>query len=63
MTKSGNLLKQPAYLGIKRRIGGELTNTDRIMHDTFFPGTFPGLTKEQIEYSLEVIGGFVGSRS
>jgi CDP-6-deoxy-D-xylo-4-hexulose-3-dehydrase len=58
----GNLLRQPAYLNIEKRVHGELVETDRIMNNTFFLGTFPGLTKEKIEYSLEVIEKFMEMR-
>lgn len=58
----GNLLRQPAYLNIKHRKIGNLENTDRIMNDTFFLGTFPGIGKEQIEYTMSVIEKFVRSR-
>lgn len=55
----GNLLRQPAYLNIEHRKVGELPNTDRIMNDTFFLGTYPGLDKEQINYALDSIGRFL----
>ena len=55
----GNLLRQPAYLNIQHRKIGNLANTDRIMNDTFFLGTYPGIGSEQIEYTLELIGKFV----
>jgi len=55
----GNLLRQPAYLDIPHRKIGDLPNTDRIMNDTFFLGTFPGIGIEQIEYTLDVIDEFL----
>ena len=58
----GNLLRQPAYLNIKHRTIGELKNTDRIMNDTFFLGTYPGIGIEQIEYTIDVIKNFLTSR-
>lgn len=58
----GNLLRQPAYLNIAHRRIGELPNTDRIMNDTFFLGTYPGLTNEQIDYTLAVISKFVEAK-
>ena len=58
----GNLLRQPAYLNIKHRKIGDLANTDRIMNDTFFLGTFSGIGKEQIEYTMTVIDKFVRAR-
>jgi CDP-6-deoxy-D-xylo-4-hexulose-3-dehydrase len=59
----GNLLRQPAYEGISHRVApGGLMNTDRIMNDTFFLGTYPGLTKEQIDYTIQTIDDFVKSK-
>lgn len=59
----GNLLRQPAYLDIAHRVApGGLTQTDRIMNDTFFLGTYPGLTDEQIEYTISVIRDFVAAK-
>lgn len=59
---SGNLLRQPAYLNIPHRKIGALPNTDRIMNDTFFLGTFPGIGQEQIDYTINVIDEFIESK-
>jgi CDP-4-dehydro-6-deoxyglucose reductase, E1 len=56
---AGNLLKQPAYADIKCRISGDLNNTDLIMNNTFFLGTFPGIGKEQINYTIGLIDDFI----
>jgi len=58
----GNLLRQPAYQNIKHRTISELKNTDRIMNDTFFLGTYPGIGSEQIEYTMDVVKNFLTSR-
>jgi CDP-4-dehydro-6-deoxyglucose reductase, E1 len=59
----GNLLRQPAYQGIEHRVApGGLERTDRAMNDTFFLGTYPGLTEEQIEYTIATIEAFVESK-
>lgn len=58
----GNLLRQPAYQNIKYRKIGDLVNTDRIMNDTFFLGTYPGIASKQIEYTLDIIDKFVRPR-
>ncbi len=55
----GNLLRQPAYVDIQKRVVGDLKVTDQIMHQTFFLGTFPGLTMEKIDFTLSVIEKFM----
>jgi CDP-6-deoxy-D-xylo-4-hexulose-3-dehydrase len=59
----GNFLMQPAYLDLQCRIVSNLENTDFIMNNTFFLGTFPGLTKNQIDYSISVIDCFIKTKS
>jgi CDP-6-deoxy-D-xylo-4-hexulose-3-dehydrase len=57
---AGNLMRQPAYDEIEFRIGyGGLHNTDTIMNNTFFLGTYPGLTKEHIDYTMSLIKSFI----
>ncbi len=55
----GNLLRQPAYRNLKYRKTSDLKNTDQIMNNTFFLGTFPGIGNEQIKYSMTVIEKFL----
>lgn len=59
---AGNLLRQPAYQEISCRVVGDLTVTDLIMNNSFFLGTYPGLTEEQIEYTLRMIGEFIDAK-
>ncbi len=49
----GNILKQPGFRGIRHRVVGELTETDRIMEKTFFIGVYPGLNEEMREFVVE----------
>ncbi len=58
----GNLLRQPAYMDLIHQKIGDLSNTDRIMNNTFFLGTFPGIGPDQISYTLDMIGKFIKSR-
>lgn len=55
----GNILRQPAFMNIKHRVVGDLSNTDRIMRDTFFIGVYPGLKKAQIDYMLATFAEFM----
>jgi CDP-6-deoxy-D-xylo-4-hexulose-3-dehydrase len=46
----GNLLLQPAFRDIKKRVVGNLTNTDIIMQRTFFIGVYPGIDDARLDY-------------
>ncbi len=59
---AGNMVKQPAYLQVEKRIVGNLENTDAVMNRTFFLGTYPGLSPEQITYVLDTISAFLKER-
>ena len=50
---SGNLLRHPAFSHIRYRVVDSLKNTDFIMNNTFFIGTYPGLTDVQIDFVIE----------
>ena len=56
---AGNITKQPAYLDIEKKVVGELKNTDFVMNNTFFLGTYPGLTGDMISYCINVIVDFI----
>lgn len=60
MLFAGNLIKHPCFdemraTGEGYRVVGELTNTDRIMNDTFWVGVYPGMTDEMITYMAATI--------
>ena len=57
---AGNLTKQPYMAGRKFRVSGELTNTDIVMNQTFWVGTFPGLGREQLDYIAAKFEEFFG---
>jgi CDP-6-deoxy-D-xylo-4-hexulose-3-dehydrase len=54
----GNLLRQPAYQNIPRRVVGELKNSDLVMKNTFWIGVYPGLTNEMLAYVMESFQDF-----
>src|SRR5574344_135684 len=60
MLFAGNLIKHPCFdemraTGEGFRIAGDLTNTDRIMNDTFWVGVYPGMTDEMIDNMAKTI--------
>lgn len=57
---AGNLTKQPYMAGRNYRVSGELTNTDVVMNQTFWLGTFPALDEEHLDYIAEKLEEFFG---
>lgn len=60
---SGNILKHPCFdemraTGKGFRVVGELTNTDRIMNNTFWIGVYPGMTQAMLEMMAKTIQEF-----
>ena len=56
---AGNITKQSAYRNVEYRAIGALPNADRILHNTFFTGVYPGLTVPEIDYIAESISDFL----
>ena len=51
----GNMIKQPAYINIEKRIVGTLNNSDKVMNDSFWIGVWPGLNNEHLQYVFKSI--------
>lgn len=60
---AGNMTKQPAFIGKNWRIADNLNNTDYIMNNTFFLGTYPGLTDDMFTYCQGVIDTFIAEKT
>ena len=65
MLFGGNLLRQPAFVKLKKerpeaiRSTGDMPGADRIMNEAIFVGTYPGLTKLQLDHMVSTIRDFV----
>jgi CDP-6-deoxy-D-xylo-4-hexulose-3-dehydrase len=65
MLFGGNLLRQPAFVQLRRdrpdalRVVGELTGADSLMNSALFLGTYPGLTSDMLGYVIETVHRFV----
>lgn len=57
---AGNLTRQPYMIGRNFRISGDLKNTDVVMNQTFWLGTFPGLDEPQLDYVVQKLEEFLG---
>jgi len=58
----GNLIRQPYFQGRPYRVAGPMTNSDRIMHQTFWIGVYPGLEEPEIGYVIDTLTRFVHDR-
>ncbi len=63
MLFAGNMTRQPAFVDIEHRVVGTLTNTDRVMHDTFWIGVWPGLTPPMLEWMVTSFAEFFSKRA
>jgi CDP-6-deoxy-D-xylo-4-hexulose-3-dehydrase len=52
---AGNLVRQPYMTGRNFRVVGNLSNTDRVMNQTFWIGVYPGLSNAHIDHAIEII--------
>jgi len=59
---AGNILRQPAYQGIKHRVVGDLVNTDFVLERVFWLGVYPGLTESMLDYVIETLTSFVNQK-
>ncbi|OIP41270.1 lipopolysaccharide biosynthesis protein RfbH [Candidatus Desantisbacteria bacterium CG2_30_40_21] len=63
MLFAGNLIKHPCFDEMRKsgngyRVIGELTNTDRIMRDSFWVGVYPEMTTDMLEFVIQQIYKF-----
>ena len=60
----GNIIKHPCFDEMRKtgrgyRIVGELKNTEKIMHDSFWLGVYPGLSEEMIQFMISLIKKYI----
>jgi len=60
MLFAGNIIKHPCFdqlraCGEGYKVVGELTNTDRIMNDTFWVGLYPGMSNDMLDFMAKMI--------
>lgn len=63
---AGNILRHPCFdglvSGVDYRVVGGLSNTDKIMNDSFWIGLYPGMTNEMLDYMTSSIVEFISGR-
>ncbi len=57
---AGNLTRQPYMAGRQFRVSGELTNTDKVMNNSFWIGVYPGLNEAMLDFTCQKIETFLG---
>jgi CDP-6-deoxy-D-xylo-4-hexulose-3-dehydrase len=57
---AGNLTRQPYFQGRYYRVSGELTNTDKVMNNTFWIGVYPGLNDTMLDHVGDRLETFFG---
>lgn len=57
---AGNLTRQPAYRDVTFRTVGSLSQSDFVMNNVFWIGTYPGLTEASLTYVAEILHDTVG---
>ena len=58
----GNLMRQPAYIGMPHRVVGPLTNADIITDNTFWLGVYPGLNDEMVDFMIATVAEFIDTK-
>jgi CDP-6-deoxy-D-xylo-4-hexulose-3-dehydrase len=63
---AGNILRHPLFDTMQEntdyRVVGQLTNTDKIMNDSFWIGLYPGMGDDAIEYMIKKIKEFINEK-
>ena len=58
---AGNIIRQPVFDEMREKnkgfriVGDGLTNTDKVMNDSFWIGVYPGMTAEMIDFMISEI--------
>lgn len=55
-----NLIRQPYMIGRHYRVAGELTNSDKVVDNSFWIGVYPGLGDAEISWTVDQIQQFTG---
>ena len=60
---AGDLTQQPAYREVEHRVVGPLEVANFVLKRVFWIGVYPGLDDEAVDWVLDVLRGFVISRT
>ncbi len=52
---SGNITRQPYMTNVDYRVSGELVNSDIVMKNSFWLGIYPGLSRDQLDFTASTL--------
>ena len=55
----GNIIKQPAYINVEKKVVGTLDNSDKVMNDSFWIGVWPGLEELHLNYVFNIVNQYI----
>lgn len=56
---AGNITNQPYMKNLKFKVPFKLSNTNKVMNNSFWVGVYPGLNKKNLNYIVESIADFL----
>ena len=56
---AGNIIRQPAFMHRDFIVADHLNNSDFVMNNALFLGTYPGMTTEMLDYTESVVASFM----
>jgi CDP-6-deoxy-D-xylo-4-hexulose-3-dehydrase len=59
----GNLLRQPAYQNIPKRVIGVMKNADIVTERTFWISVNPALTPSKLNYMVSIFYDFIKEKT
>ncbi|MBU0579729.1 MAG: lipopolysaccharide biosynthesis protein RfbH [Candidatus Margulisbacteria bacterium] len=67
MLFAGNIIKQPCFDRMRAekfgyKVYSNLDNTDKIMHNTFWLGVYPGQSKAKLDFIIKTINKFISNK-
>jgi CDP-6-deoxy-D-xylo-4-hexulose-3-dehydrase len=64
---AGNIIRHPLFASLNQsidyKVAANMTNTDKIMNDSFWIGVYPNLSKDMLDYMIDTIKQFISIHS
>jgi CDP-6-deoxy-D-xylo-4-hexulose-3-dehydrase len=64
---AGNIIRHPLFASLNQsidyKVAANMTNTDKIMNDSFWIGVYPNLSKDMLDHMIDTIKQFISIHS